>query len=251
MTTLNWTHVQSWIQSNPNKSASLKPYIPAKQSVEGEAQTTDEYGWTKIPVSPATPLSAVLLTQDVMYLSQSEGARGPILRNETTDCQEKAVLHLKGRAWPVRRTAEGIAAVGMNDQKVSDWTDIGWRAIAALREVQIIIVNEQAKSIQFVPEDIRAWSNEVDTICVAHDARFVWSHPSSAQILHKWIADYVTNGWSVEWPLADGTMEELKTAAAKHGIAGKHVKDELRKKIGHSQSLQHILGWSNKIDTPK
>ena len=246
MTTLNWTHVQNWIQSNPNRSATLKPFVPTKQSVEGEMEQTDTLGWTKLPVSPSTPLSAVLLAQDLMYRSVTEGARGAILRDETTDCQEKATLHLKGRAWPVRRTAEGIAAVGMEEAKASAWTTLGWHAIAALREIQIVIMNEQTKTIEFVPEDIRSWSNETEIICIAHDARFVWTHPSSASILHKWIAHQAFHEWTIEYPLADGTMEELKTAAAKHEIAGKHVKDELRKLIGRAQSIKHILSWANK-----
>jgi hypothetical protein len=181
-----------------------------------------------------------------MYNGVSEGARRGLLRTETTDCQERASLHLKGRAWPVRRTAEGIAAVGMEETKPSAWTLLGWQAIAALRECQIIVQNEAAKTIQFYPDDIRTWSNETEIICIDHEARFVWTHPSCTKILHKWIGDRTNEGWTVDWPLAEGSMDELKAAAVQYGISGKHVKDELRKKIGQSQGIQHILGWSNK-----
>ena len=247
MTTLNWTHVQKWIQTNPNRSATLKPFVPTNQSVEGEMEQTDILGWIKLPVSPSTPLSAILLAQDLMYRSVSEGTRYGLLRTETTDCQEKATLHLKGRAWPARRTAEGIAAVGMEEAKASSWTTIGWNAIAALREIQIVIMNETKQTIQFIPEDVRTWSNETEIICVAHDARFVWTHPSSSTTLHKWISHHAFHEWTIDYPLADGTMEELKSAAVKHGIVGKHIKDELRKKIGCAQSIQHILSWSRTV----
>ncbi len=243
MATLTWTQVQTWMNSNPHATATLKGYTSAKHSIEGENEVTDQYGWTKTHVSPATPLSAILIAQDTLYNSSTEAGRKSLLRDETTDLQEKAVLHLKGRAWPVRRTAEGIAAAGMEEGRASAWTEIGWRAVATLRECQIVVINEDKKTLSFFPEDIRAWSQEIETICVDHEARFVWSNSSKNTNIVKWIGDLDTAGWSIDWPLADGTMDELKTAAEKAGISGKAVKDVLRKKIGRSQSVQHLASW--------
>ena len=243
MATLTWTQVQSWINSNPHATATLKGYISAKQSIEGDKEVTDQYGWTKTQVAPATPLSAILIAQDTIYSSSTEAGRRSLLRDETTDLQEKAVLHLKGRVWPVRRTAEGIVATGMEEGRASAWTELGWRAIATLRECQIIVVNEDKKTLAFFPEDVRAWSQEIETICVDHEARFVWTNDTAKVILVKWIGELETAGWSIDWPLTDGTMDELKSAAEKAGISGKAVKDVLRKKIGRSQSIQHLTSW--------
>ena len=243
MATLTWTQVQYWMNSNSHANATLKGYTSAKQSIEGDNEVIDEYGWAKTSVAPATPLSAILITQDTLYSSSTEAGRRSLLRDETTDLQEKAVLHLKGRAWPVRRTAEGIVATGMEEGRASAWTEIGWRAIATLRECQIVVFNEDKKTMAFFPEDIRAWSEEIETICVDHEARFVWSNGSNKVKIVKWIGDLETAGWTIDWPLADGTMDELKSAAEKAGISGKVIKDVLRKKIGRSQSIQHLSSW--------
>lgn len=245
MATLTWSHVRSWIDSNPYKSKPLPKYISEKQSVLG-VQGREEDGWFKIPVCPATPLSAVILAQDSYYEASSELSRRATLRDETTDLQEKAVLLLKGRAWPVRRTAEGLGACGLEEGRSSDWPAIGWRAVCSLRECQIIIICEEKKEISFYPEDIRNWSNTIDTFCVDFECRFIWTRTSSQAYLRYWLDEREKAGWTVHWPLAEGNMEELKAMAAKcpESFTGKMTKDVLQKKIGKSQSYQILGKWT-------
>lgn len=245
MATLTWSHVRSWIESNPYKSRSLPKYISESQSVLG-VQGREEDGWTKIPVSPATPLSAALLAQDTYYEASSELSRRATLRDETTDLQEKAVLLLKGRSWPMRRTAEGIGACGLEEGRASDWSAIGWRAICALRECQIICISEEKKEISFYPEDVRNWSSTIDTFCVDSECRFLWTRADAQVCLGQWLSSRESAGWTIHWPLAEGNMEDLKAMAAKcpESFAGKMTKDVLQKKIGKSQSYQTLGKWT-------
>lgn len=245
MATLTWSHVQTWIESNPFKNKSLPKYVSESQKVL-DIQEREEDGWAKIRVSPATPLSAVLLAQDTYYEISPELSRRAALRDETTDLQEKAVLLLKGRTWPVRRTAEGLGACGLEEGRASIWPAIGWRAVCALRECQIVTICEDKKEISFYPEDIRTWSNTIDTFCVDSECRFLWTRSGAQAYLGKWLSSREAAGWTLNWPLAEGNMEELKAMAAKcpESFAGKMTKETLQKKIGKSQSYQTLVKWA-------
>jgi ParB-like chromosome segregation protein Spo0J len=246
MTTLTWTQVQPWLLKNPQRTKCVGPFIPKNRRVEGDIEVTDADGWAKLNVVPAMPLSAVLLAQDALYQATPEHARGAILRDETTDLQEKAVLLLKGRTWPVRRTSEGIVACGTEEGRASAWPSIGWRAICALRECQLLILNAEKKELSFFPEDVRAWSRDVDTFCVDSECRYVYTHATPHSILSSWIAKYEEDGWTMTWPIMEGSMEELKALVLKLQITlvGKHNKEALQTRIGKAQSLQLLSEWT-------
>lgn len=250
MSTLNWSQVQSWISNNPYSKSSLIPFVSSKQCIQGDIEMVDSEGWTKTSVNPATPLSAVLIAQDSDYQLSNENVRRSTLRDETTDMQEKAILHLKGRIWPVRRTAEGIAACGLEEGRSSQWPELGWRALCALRECQIIVVNNDKKSLHFYPEDVRTWSNEKDTICVDYECRYVWTHANTGSAVLKYISMKEAEAYTIEWPLAEGSMDDLKETYKKmnepySGQSGKLNKETLQKRIGRHQSLDLFSSWKN------
>jgi hypothetical protein len=247
MATIPWPTLQTWLERNPFQTAALKPYELATETVSGPTEQQASDGWTRIPVQPATPLSAVLLAQDAMYSASPLSGRRALLRDELTDLQERALLHLKGRQWPVRKTAEGLAAAGLEEGRASTWPAIGWKAICALRECQLIVVNESARSIAFFPEDVRTWSPDVDVLFVEHEARMIWV-PTGTPNIRKWISDHEHEGWTIEWPLADGGMEELKSSAQTlhETLPPKINKDALRKKVGRAQSIHALLPWETK-----
>lgn len=247
MATITWTQVQTSCKSNPFKSKRLPPFVFQKESIQGPSEQIDADGWSKQSLSPATPLSAILFYQDILYQGSPEMARRGLLRDETTDLQEKAVLSLKGRAWPVRKTAEGIGACGTEESNPSAWTTYGWHAICTLRECQILVLDEDKKEIQFYPEDIRLWKSDWDIICVDRECRHIWTHKSPSKILGLWVSQKESQGWKVSWPIQTGNMEELKSAFAKTNevASGKMNKDQLQKRIGRAQSIQTLHEWSS------
>jgi hypothetical protein len=244
MTEISWTNVQTWIESNPQSHKTLSPFKWARDKIEGADEVKEADGWSRITVSPSTPLSAILLSQDTMYQALPEHARMAVLRDETTELQESCARHLKGRQWPIRRTNEGITTCGLTEGRSSDWTDIGWRALATLRECQLIVVNQTAQTIRFFPEDVRCWSSSNETIWIDHECRYIWSYASKPNV-KGWLTTKEQAGWSLQWPEADGTMEELKQAAQKVGdnILGKITKDVLMKRVGRAQSIHTLSSW--------
>jgi hypothetical protein len=179
-----------------------------------------------------------------MYLAIPSTARYSQLRDETTDLQEKAALHLKGRLWPVRRTAEGIAGVGLEEERHSLWTPLGWRALCHLRECQIVVVNEAHKTVQLYPEDIRIWSKDIPIYIMDSSAHTVFVPPPSYSFV-KWLQLQESLGLLVEWPQMEGTMEEIKSAAHKVGEpAERIVKAILQKKVGRAQCIHFLNTWN-------
>jgi hypothetical protein len=249
MATLTWTQVQTWFDKNANKHKSLSSYTPTKESIEGPVIQTDEYGWVTSALTPCTPLSAILAVQDPLYTANPESARRGFLRDETTDLQEKAVLHLKGRSWPVRRTSEGIVACGLEEGRSISWPDMGWRALCALRECQILILNQEKKQIRFFPDNVSTWSNSIDTFCVDHECRSVSTNANVNTILHSWLLKKEEEGWTISWPLVEGTMDYLKTELSKYkeAIPSKSSKDALVKKLGRTMCLHTLSNWVESI----
>lgn len=245
MATLTWTQVQTWFDKNAHKHTCVPPYVSTKDSVEGSQTKTNEFGWSTVSIAPCTPLSAILVAQDTMYNVSSEFARRTFLRDETTDLQEKAVLHLKGRVWPVRRTAEGIAACGLEEGRATSWPDMGWRAICALRECQLVVVNEDQKQIRFFPEDVTTWSQEVDTFLVDYECRSVTVSTEGVHTLPRWLTKKEEDGWSIQWPVSEGTMEQLKAELVKYNesVPPKCTKDSLLKKVGRAKSVHTFSSW--------
>ena len=243
MATLTWTQVQPWLLANPHTTP-LVPYKSGSTSIQGHPETEGLFpGWTMKSVAPATPLSGILLAQDVLYSGLTEDARRTMLRDQTTDLQEKSVLHLKGRQWPIRRTAEGIVAAGLEEGK--SWPDLGWEALCALRECQLILLNEDKKQITFYPEDLRTWSSTTPILIFDHEMRY-YHKQSTPFSVGLWLSQQEQAGWTIAWPIADGTVVELKAAAekAKETVPAKITKEALSKRVGRAEAVHLLSQWS-------
>jgi hypothetical protein len=242
MATVSFAKVKEWVSKNHSDPVKLIVI----QGLDTAAPTEDAKqndGWSKRLVKPTTPLSAILTLQDDMYLAIPSTARYSQLRDETTELQEKASLHLKGTGWPVRRTAEGLAGVGLEEEKHSAWTPLGWTALCALRECQIVVFDEIQKTIVFYRKDIRLWSSELPTYIMDSTAHTILIPPAGYSLL-KWIQMQEALGYVVAWPSVVGTMEEIKAAAVAVGVATvKITKDLLAAKVGHAQAIKHLKGW--------
>ncbi len=242
MATLTWTHVQPWLTANPH-SLSLKPFVPSSMRIEGTPETDSLFpGWTKKAVAPATPLSAILLKQDVLYAGLTEQARRSFLRDVTTELQENSLLLLKGRQWPIRRTAEGIVAAGLEEG--TSWHDLGWEALCALRECQLVLLHAEKRTLQFYPQDLRQWSSQVPIYILDAQVRYLHTQPSSF-FFGLWLSQLEQSGWSIPWPVAEGTMKDLKAAAEKvqESVPAKMNKDGLAKRVGRAEAVALLSKW--------
>ena len=245
MVTVSFEQVKEWVSKNHSQPVKLRVYM-GKDTVRAPEDSQQSDGWSKRLITPSTPLSAVLMLQDDIYAAIPSTARRSQLRDETTILQEKASLHLKGRGWPMRRTAEGIAAVGLEEERHSLWTPIGWRALCHLHECQIVVFNEALKTVVFYPEDIRIWSKEKPIYIMDATAHTVLIGPDGYSLL-SWISKQEKDDYVVEWPQLEGTLEEIKAAAIAVGESCvKITKDKLGAKVGRAQAVKVLRSWDNK-----
>lgn len=240
MGTISFEKVKEWVSKNHSQPVKLSVFL-GKDTVHAPEDSHQSDGWSKRLITPSTPLSAVLMLQDDIYNAIPSTARHSQLRDETTELQEKATLHLKGRAWPVRRTAEGLAGIGLEMEKHSLWTAIGWRALCHLRECQIVVLNETLKTLVFYPEDVRLWTKERPVYIMDATAHTVLIGPEGYNLL-SWVCKHEKDGYEINWPHQEGTMEEIKAAAVAVGEATvKITKDKLGAKVGRAQSVKALV----------
>ena len=62
--------------------------------------------------------------------------------------------------------------------------------------------------------------------------------------LSKWISDRDEDGWTIDWPLAEGSYEELKAKIA--SVPSLMVREKLKKEdcarlVGKRESITHLL----------
>lgn len=242
--TLPWQSIVSFLEKNPFQEKTLTPYKPRNTAVEPDTTPLNE--WHIQPVEPAGPLSCILYLQSIDYSNMSVAARSAMIRDTCTSLQTNAETHLRGRAWPVRKTAEGIVAAAFQPLP-KDWSKLGLAAIAELSECQLIFFSLEKKELSFIPEDTRLWKSERPCYMIQHDARAVWQPPVgfTNKSLCKWLEEKEREGWSVAWPSADGTLVELKTLAEQVSIQvpPKCLKETLAKQVGRSQSIKRFAQW--------
>lgn len=238
----SWNSVQEWISKNPTSSKSL---VVRKPQQDIPHQESNE--WSTVPVFPISPLSCLMMLQDPMYESLAEQTRHSLIRDECTRLQEQATLHCKGRMWPSSKTIDALAEVCLETR--GTYVPLGIRALAYLRECQFILINEQAKSIIFYPEDVSTWLPDVELVFLQSDMRGVYHPPTSftPSQLSRWLSDKEYEKWTIAWPVMPPTtsMEDLKKMMIKYNesINGKILKDVLRKRVGRAQSIHHLASW--------
>jgi hypothetical protein len=66
------------------------------------------------------------------------------------------------------------------------------------------------------------------------------------EILKVWLEEKEKESWSITWPLAEGSMEELKKeyASSSDSYSGKLIKETIQKRLGRLQSLKLISSWT-------
>ena len=233
--------VKSWLTTNKN-------IFKIKKPTEFEATNTvsKENGWQSQSVEPATPLSCILYLTDSMYNHVPMSGRPGMLRTTCTELESSFTTILKGRQFPVRRTAEAIVAASTGGSDAC--SALGWNALCRLYEIQIVWFDEGIKLVQFYPDTIDTWSQEIPIHFIGCLANQLWVPPSSWKPadLGIWLANKENEGWRVKYNEADGTMDELRELASKIGynLNTKVIKAELQKQLGKARAIKALGEWS-------
>lgn len=241
------------IEKNPFKSVAPE-YIPMpgegdKAPVDESTELQYDVSWARL--QPPGPLSLYLWSTNPEYRAGTEAQRRQAL-NELVISFMDRVQH--GEVGSTRKLSKAkmTEALNITVENASDENfEALERAISVLGNVQWVRMNENEKKVSFVPEDLRLWSNDRPTLWTRERYRSAgeWTLGAfSLKQLAKWMSDRENDEWSFQYPLAEGTMEQMKAEwnALGRGLPktsndkGRPLKEDYAKALGRVQVFRHL-----------
>ena len=219
-----------------------------KETEEQNRFDPKEYLWgAGIRVlSPARITTAWLLTQDPLMLVAGQGYRSTEVRDKSFALMQEALTNLRGN----RKLTKGKMSDALSSIKLTvDQTKVIAGILLALHRIQTVCYDADAKTVWTVPEDIRAWSSSYTTLWVDARCEQMLDWPSSTSPnLGSWLADRDAEGWKFEWPVAEGSFEEIKSRAAALDVSPRAMqpgvkvkKEDWAKALGKAEAIEHLL----------
>ncbi len=210
------TQIQGWVKDNPNRKRKVIPIeiCAVSDTQEGEdAPATIAGGLIPTPLEPPGPLSLYLWKTNPEFRAGTAPVRRTILRDTILETTLRVVTDLRGVKWHRKKVLEQLAAQqtsAVSPPMDTPELDVG---LCAVFGYQKLVVDEAGKKIVFFPPDPRTWSPEFPVWGATTGARAAL-HRSGEESIGKglalWISARESDGWKIDWPEADGTLEEIK-----------------------------------------
>lgn len=241
--------IKQIVSKNPFRDHCVPAFTKAKrENITFETKETLWDGTVSI-LEPAVLATAwVRMTNPILHISLA-GPATTLIRDSLFALQQEAASSLKGnRKLSKVKVADALAAVKPN----KDQTKIIAQVLYALKRIQTVCFDEEKKEVWTVPEDLRVWSGSMKTIWVdsKYERSLDWEKPQS---FGQWISKREAEGWKIEWPISDGTFEEIKQKMAEefshitvHSTDGKKPKKEdYAKSLGRCEAVRHLSKLTN------
>jgi hypothetical protein len=240
---MSLTDITSWISKNPNKH-----HLPSFQAKKTN-DDVEEFHWDgspKLLLSLPGSLSCLLTFVDPVFRYASENGQRQILRETILELEERIQKELVGRKWSRRKLCELVSAE-LAEKKPTMNAALE-EALCELYRVQKVLVNHTDKTLSFAPEDLRLWKS--DRKIFISDSENMWLYEkqfSSLPNFLTWLQAKEDEKWKVEWPVADGKLEELRGELSAKGlqahprIPGEKVKKEdYARALGRAQAISTL-----------
>ncbi len=248
---MSLTDITSWISKNPNKHH--LPDFQAKKTNDD----SQEFQWDGSPktlLSLPGSLSCLLTFVDPVFRYASENGQRQILRETILELEERIQKELVGRKWSRRKLCELVSAE-LAEKKPTMNAALE-EALCELYRVQKVLVNHTTKTLSFAPEDLRLWKS--DRKILISDSENIWlyeKHFSSLPNFLTWLQAKEGDSWRVEWPVADGRLEELRGELSAKGlvahprIPGEKVKKEdYARTLGRAQAISILAATREGVE---
>lgn len=235
--------IYEYIDSNPSK---MKGLVFARSESQVE---TDINRWDIFTIKPLVvpgPLSLLLWHTDTMYPFSLETLQKSILREKVLELEERASG--LGRRWS-KKKVQDLLAGQINSGGTDKPSTILEEVLCELFHVQKIVINKQKKTVGFYPTDMRLWKSDRRVIFADEENRWVTEiAPGVTTTILSWITTKEDEGWTIQWPTAEGKFDELKAAVAKrqldvHPLPGsplgtKVKKDDWARVLGRAEAIE-------------
>lgn len=254
--------IRSWAACNPHREATLKVPLHLDLCPEHNNYVMDTYKfpaaagpWQLVKLDPAGLVSFALWLKDPLYKA-GEGLLRRQLLNE-------GHISLRGEfegAAPSRKRRRMVELFENIDlfrsAEVADLRAF-WETWAAVLCCQFVKISSRGeKRISFVPEDLGRWNSSHPVYFIDEGVETIFLPPKGdnnnrnieGHGLAKYVADRMEDGWSVNWPVADGTKEELEKQLLPIlnfvTVSEKAKKAELAAIIGRHHAIEALHKFS-------
>jgi hypothetical protein len=242
--------IRTWAAANPSRDATLR--VPQDLCPEHNNYVMDTYKfpsasgpWQLVKLDPAGLVSFALWIKDPLYRA-GEGLLRRQLLNEghvsmRADFESAAPSRRRRRMVELFENGHASAVVA----------DVAayWETWAAVLGCQFVRISSRAEErrISFIPEDMSRWSADRPTYYLDEGAETIFLPPTGgieSRGLMKYVADREYEGWTVVWPSAEGTKEELEKELlpllGHITVSEKAKKAEIAAAIGRHRSLEAL-----------
>ena len=196
------------------------------------------------PLDPPGSLSQFMLQTDPLYSAATLHLRKQMMMEKVLEIEQRVDQELVGRRWSRKKIHDAFGA----QINAPGYSELVEHVLCELYQYQKILVHRKSKEISFVPSDIRLWRS--DLALYVGDDDGCWSYESvKPKDLLAWITEKEEDSWKIQWPTADGKMEELKAEVLKRNLTAKPLpgsdsnkvkKDDWARTLGRSQGIETL-----------
>lgn len=245
-----FSKVFPWIDKNPHKHHQLSSVSLHKTFDEESSLSWDSF--VKQLLELPGCLSGLLWSVDPLYRSAPLNSKKQILRETILDLEARIHAELVGRKWSRRKLVELVSAELA--EKPPTMNIALEEALCELYSVQKLMIHHRDKRIFFFPEDPRVWKSGRQLLVSESENLYIYE-PTSSFALLPWLQKKEEEGWKVQWPLADGKLEELKVALDKRNLTAhpqnpgeKLKKDDYARTLGRAEAISCLFKLREEAD---
>lgn len=213
------------MKENPHRKREVIPIeiSTVSDTQEGEVPVTAVAGgWVPTPLEPPGPLSLYLWKTDPEFRAGTPPVRRTILRNTILYLTERVENELRGIKWSRKKVLEQLSEQQTSAVSPPMDTHELDNALCFLYGYQKVSVDEANKKVRFFPYDPRTWSSDTPVWGATAGSRAVLhlaGEESVGKGLALWLGEREAEGWKIDWPEADGTMEDMKKKMTERGTS--------------------------------
>lgn len=194
-------------------------------------------------LSPAKLMTAFNYLKDPLMVLAGQAYVSTQVRDTSFQLQEKAVASIRGNRKLTKATmADALSAMNPTVEQTKKVAMI----LYEIYEVKTVCFDSEAKTLWTVPDDLRRWSPGpaiwIDARC---EHMIDWSSDSAKEVkMGEWLSDREDDGWSIAWPVAEGSFEEIKQKVIGRNVSPrvpKPKKEDWAKTLGKCEAIEHFL----------
>ena len=260
METVSINSLREWANKNQHAAVTLKRALPMMLKIHNSDYVMNTFKligssdgkgvWYSEDLEPSGIVSFVLWYRDPLYRTADKKLRQRLYTEALLDLQQELEQNITGTQWSRfrKRFVERLNTGTCTTQTVKDRPafEAFWASRLNVQLVKISTRAEAGKHVSFVPS-VETWTDDKPIVFVDENFESVFIAPEDGlerRTLFKWISDVEAVGWTVDWPVAEGSKEELDAAVIPllrfMTVPEKAKKAELAIIIGKQHAISHL-----------